>query len=270
MSIDFFEIVLPKPVLSVTVAGLEGLRVPGSDAMGFWISGKVASWPLLCNRAFGGFSGNLLRETMGKDSLRFELAGTAASEFELARTVSAIPGRVLPAESGRSGSFVLRLGGASSEKSGRSIGRTGARARTPGVLGRDAGPRLRPFVAGTRPTEGERPVTRAGAGAGARRVGVDGREVERATEEFEFEFELEGIWGRAVGVELFKGRVLSPGEPGVGRVLAGVDGRDRTELVVGVGLEVDREVERLPGVDGLEVTEAELVLRTDVLLLLEK
>lgn len=56
------------------------------------------------------------------------------------------------------------------------------------------------------------------------------------------------------------------------RVLEGVDGRDCTEREAGIefALVVDAVVGRLPGVVGLEVTEAELVLSTDVLLLLEK
>lgn len=71
-------------------------------------------------------------------------------------------------------------------------------------------------------------------------------------------------------LEMVKGRGLSPVELVVVRVLAGVDGRDRAELVGGDGRVVDREVERLLGVVGLEVTEDELVLRAAVRLLLEK
>lgn len=127
-----------------------------------------------------------------------------------------------------------------------------------------------------RPTELERSLTDAGAGAGegTRRVGVDALEAERTTNELEFEFELLEEWGRVVDgvedLEFVKGRVLSPGELAVVRVLAGVDERDWAELVAGDGLAVDREVERLLGVVGLEDTEAELVLRAVVLLLLDK
>lgn len=157
---------------------------------------------MLCRGAFGGFSGNLLREIIGKDSLRFVTEGTTGSEFELARMVSAIPGRALPADRGRSGNFVLRFGGTSLGKSGRLIGRTGALGRGFGELGRDedtefAGARgrgfgelgreedaeftgargrglgelgreedvecgTRPLLAGKRPTDGDRPTVEAG------------------------------------------------------------------------------------------------------------
>lgn len=159
ISIDFFEIVLPNPLLSVTVAGLEGLRPPSSETPFFCISGELATWPLvlLCNRAFGGFSVTLLRETIGNDCLRFEQVGTAASDVALDLTDRAAPpGRALPAEGGRSGNLVLRLGGVSVGKSGRSVGRTGARGRGPGELGRDAGPGFRPFTGGIRLADGER------------------------------------------------------------------------------------------------------------------
>ena len=43
MSSDFFEIVLPNPVLSAAEASLVGLRNPPSDEIDFWISGAVAA-----------------------------------------------------------------------------------------------------------------------------------------------------------------------------------------------------------------------------------
>lgn len=51
-----------------------------------------------------------------------------------------------------------------------------------------------------------------------------------------------------------------------------MDGRDCTGREAGIEFVfvVDAVAGRLPGVVGLEVTEAELVSRTDVLLLLEK
>lgn len=164
ISRDFFEIVLPKPVLSVAAAGFIGFRVPASDTTDFRISGGAVWCPLLRDKTFGGLSGNLPRDTIGADSLRFELTEATASEFEFDRTVSAAPGRILPAEADRSGNFVLRLGGASSGKSGRSTGRTGARGRGLGELGRDEGAEFRPLLAESRPTDGERPVVRAGVG----------------------------------------------------------------------------------------------------------
>lgn len=278
ISSDFFEIVLPKPVLSVAAADFIGLRVPASDTTDFRISGGLVWCPLFCDKTFGGFSGNLLRGTMGKDSLRFGVTEATVSEFELEfdRTVSAAPGRILPAEADRSGNFVLRLGGVSSGKSGRSTGRTGARDRGLGELGRDEGAEFRPLLAESRPTDGERPVVGATVGATGWRVGVDGLEFKRATEEFEFEIELAGIRGREVGVddlELGEGADFSPGELGVARVLTGVGervGMGREVGVDGLAIAVERAAARLPGFDGLEVTEAELVLRTDVLLVLEK
>lgn len=105
-------------------------------------------------------------------------------------------------------------------------------------------------------------------------MGVDDLEFRRAAEEFELEIELEGIRVREVGVdglELCEGPDLSPAELGVGRVLTGVGERVGMGREVGVdGLVVERLAGRLPGVDGLEVNEAELVLRIDVLLVLEK
>lgn len=86
-------------------------------------------------------------------------------------TPEAIPGRTLPAESGRSGSLVLKFGGVSLGKSGISSGRTGARALVFGELGRDdgadEGAELLPLglpldvkllLPEIRPTEGERPT----------------------------------------------------------------------------------------------------------------
>lgn len=42
MSSDFFEIVLPNPVLSVAGTGLAGLRKPPSEEI-FWIPGAAAT-----------------------------------------------------------------------------------------------------------------------------------------------------------------------------------------------------------------------------------
>lgn len=286
MSSDDLEIVLPNPLLSVVETGFAVLRDAASEAMAFWTSAGVTSCPLLCNRPFGEFSGNFPFVTMGKELLRFELIGGVGSVFVAARTVNAIPGRVLPADAGRSGSLVLRFGGASSGKSGRVIGWTGARARGAGELGRDEGL----FVTEGRPmegdaglftalpAEGERVILVVAVAAGVRRVGVD--DLELGTEEFEIE--LVWIWGREVGVEgleLCAGLGLSPEEAGAGRVRVGVDGRVRVGVDErdGTGREVgtdvlveDTVVERLPGVEGRELTEAELVLSTDALLLLER
>ncbi|KAL5974842.1 hypothetical protein ACLOJK_031514, partial [Asimina triloba] len=244
MSSDFFEIVLPNPVLSEDVAGLADLR-PRESAKG---------------------SGSLPLAITGEDDcLRGGFAGPAASAFE--RAVRALPGRDLPAEIGRSGKVVLRFGGASSGKSGGTIGCGGARGRGPGEAGRDAGTELLLFMGGARPTEDERPVTGDEAGVTVRRVGVDGRELDRTTGEVKFA----GICGWLVGVEdlrLGEGRIFSLVVVTDGRVLAGVD--DRTgvgRVVMDEDLAAEGRVERLLGVDGLEeVTDAELVLRTEDLL----
>lgn len=204
--------------------------------------------------------------TTGEDDcLRGGFAGPAVSEF--ARTVRATPGRDRPAETGRSGRVVLRFGGTSSGKSGSTMGCGGTRARGPGELARDAGAELRPFAGGIRPTEEER---EAGVKVcvGFRRVGVDGRELDRIVEEFKFA----GICGRAVGVEgrgFGDGRVLySLGELTDGRVLEGVADLTGIERAVGANsLAEDVKVDRDVGVEGREdVTEAELVFRKEVLL----
>lgn len=59
--------------------------------------------------------------TMGEELLRFELKGVT-SVLGVVLVVNAIPGRVLPAEAGLSGSLVFRFGGTSSGKSGMLIG----------------------------------------------------------------------------------------------------------------------------------------------------
>ncbi|KAJ0978480.1 hypothetical protein J5N97_013954 [Dioscorea zingiberensis] len=194
---------------------------------------------------------------MGEELLRFELKEGVTSVLGVDLTDNAIPGRVLPAEAGLSGSLVLRFGGTSNGKSGMVIGCTGVLALGAGELGRD---------------EGLLVVIGRETGAGVRRVGVDGLELGRGAKEFELEFVgTRGLPFGVEGLELCIGFGLSPGEVGVGRVLVGVDGREDTGREVGTeDLEEDVVVERLPGVEGLEVTETMLVLRIDVLLLLEK
>lgn len=202
--------------------------------------------------------------TTGEEDLRGGFTGPAVSEF--VRPVTATPGRDLPAETGRSGSVVLKLGGTSRGKSGSTIGCGEARVRGAGELALDAGAELRPFAGWTRPTDDERPVAGAKAGVEFRRVGVDGREFDRVAVEFKFA----GICGRAVGVEgrgFWDGLILLSLEELVdGRVLEGVDDLDGTARAAGADdLAADVKDERVVGVEGLDdVTEAELVLRTDV------
>ncbi|KAG6493183.1 hypothetical protein ZIOFF_048160 [Zingiber officinale] len=252
MSSDFFDIVLPNPVFSVDKAGLGLRRSPASAVTGLWFS-----------------------ETTGKEILLLELEGTTGSDFKFDWTVSAIPCRALPADRGRSGNFVLRFGGTSLGKSGRSIGRTGARGRGLGELGREDvgvnGARgrlgelgreedaeftsgrgrglgelgreevvedgMRLILDGSLPTEGERPAA-VGADGVAREmgclVGVDGRELDEDITEADLAF-------------------------------TGVDERVGTERDVSTGVFPEEGVTgRLIGVDGLEVTEAELVFRTEI------
>lgn len=155
MSSELFEIVLPNPPLSVVVADLAVLQPSASDTVGFGVATGFAWCPLLREVAFDIFdifSGNLLRATMGKESLLFEF-GATGSELWVARAVSAIPGRVLPAEIGRSGSLVLKFGGVLLGKSGTSSGCTGTRSRGLGELGRDEGAEFRPLVVGVRPMD---------------------------------------------------------------------------------------------------------------------
>lgn len=122
--------------------------------------------------AFDDTSEILLRVIAGTD-IFFTGAEETGSTFRVDLTPEA-PGRTLPAESGRSGNLVLKLGGVSLGKSGISSGRTGARDRVFGELGRDdgadEGAEFRPLLGKRlpldiklllpeiRPTEGERPT----------------------------------------------------------------------------------------------------------------
>lgn len=118
-----------------------------------------------------GASENLVRVIAGTDIFftGAEVTGSAFGDLP----PKPIPGRALPADSGLSGSFVLRLGGVSLGKSRISSGLIGARGREFGEPGRDDGadegaetrPRLatdRPLdvklLLEIRPTDGERPM----------------------------------------------------------------------------------------------------------------
>lgn len=121
--------------------------------------------------------------TIGEDCLLGRLVGPELSTF--AFTVTATPGLDLPAESGLSGKLVRRFGGVSSGKSGRIMGCGDDRTRGLGELGRDVDAALRP-LGRARPTEVESPDAEDKEGTGFLRVGVDGRDVERAAGEFKF------------------------------------------------------------------------------------
>uniref|UniRef100_J3M872 Uncharacterized protein n=1 Tax=Oryza brachyantha TaxID=4533 RepID=J3M872_ORYBR len=176
-----------------------------------------------------------------------------------------MPGRDLPADNGRSGSFVLRFGGVSFGKSGISSGRTGARGRGLGEPGRDdgadEGAEFRPpFAAGRliddvkllmlelRPTEGERPIFGADERIAGWRVGVDEREVERLIEGIVLEDNEVARLIPGTLLEDEPGRLVAETVPRLvagitpGRLIAGIAPEDE------LGIARDLEV----GVDGLE------------------
>lgn len=152
---------------------------------------------------FDNASENLLRLTAGTEIFFTGAEAAEGSVFGVDLMPKAIPGRDLPADSGLSGNFVLRFGGVSFGKSGISSGRTGARGRGLGELGRDdgadEGAEFRPLLAADRdadvkllilelrPTEGERPIDGADERIAGWRVGVDDRELERLSEGTELE-----------------------------------------------------------------------------------
>jgi hypothetical protein len=152
---------------------------------------------------FDDGSENLLRLTAGTETFFTGADVAEGSVFGLDLMPKAIPGLDLPADSGLSGNFVLKFGGVSLGKSGISSGRTGARGRGFGELGRDdgadEGAEFRPLLAADRetdvkllmlelrPTEGERPIAGADERVAGWRVGVDDRELERLIEGTEVE-----------------------------------------------------------------------------------
>lgn len=243
MSSDFFEMVLPKPVLSEDVVEVfTGFREGSVTCEAFRDSGLSATWPLECRRPLALGSETLPLVTIGDDCL---LVGV--SEFPF--MVMAAPGRDLPAERGLSGKVVLRFGGVSSGKSGRTIGCGGFLTRGLGELGREAGAGLRPFDI-ARAVEGDGPAVGDKEAAGVRRVGVDGREFDRAAGELKFAWSC-GLELGVVGLEFGDGRGLSMEElVRPGRALEGVEDLDDVGRADGVeGLAVDEE--RVMGEDGL-------------------
>lgn len=244
MSRDFFEMVLPNPVLSEDVTEVfTGFRNGSATFETFRESGPSATCPLECTRPLPLGSGTLPLETIGDDCLLVEV-----SEFPF--TVMPAPGRDLPAERGLSGKVVRRLGGVSSGKSGRTIGCGGFLTRGPaGELGREAGAELRPFdiaraVGGDGPAVGDKETDIV------RRVGVEGRELDRAAWELKFAGSC-GLAFGVVGLELGDGRGFSMEElVRLGRPLEGVEDLDDVGRADGVeGLTEDEE--RVTGEDGL-------------------
>jgi len=108
ISSDFFEMVLPKPLLSVAdfLAGT-------SEAS------PEFAWP----RLFDEYSESLPLLEIGDGCLLDMVVTTGVCISEFGFRVTAEPGRDLPAETGLSeGSVVLRFGGVSRGKSGGTIG----------------------------------------------------------------------------------------------------------------------------------------------------
>ena len=140
MSNDFFEMVLPRPWLSVAVV---------EDFTDFLATTSAFAW----TRLFEVYSESLPLLAIG-DGCLLDMVTTGVCISELGfkgRVTTAAPGRDLPAETGLSaGSVVLRFGGVSSGKSGGTIG-----------------------LRATRVAEGN------GDGREWRREGVEGREGER-------------------------------------------------------------------------------------------
>ena len=184
-------------------------------------------------------SDNLPLLTTGDGCLLDMLAETCVSELGFK---VAAPGRDLPAETGLSGSVVLRFGGVSRGKSG---GTTGWGRRL-GELGRDTGAELRPFSA-PRPAEVEADGVVGGGGDGIewRQVGVEGLESDRAGGECSM---LAGLCGLGLELELGVdglGLFLMSAYEVVGTLEEGVVREVRVE-----GLAAD-DGERVMGEDGL-------------------
>lgn len=147
---------------------------------------------------FDDASENLLRLTAGTETFFTGADTVEGSVFGVDLMPKAIPGLDLPADSGLSGNLVLRFGGVSFGKSGISSGRTGARGRGFGELGRDdgadEGAEFRPLLTADLetdvellmlellPTEGERPIAGADERTVGWRVGVDDLELDRLIE----------------------------------------------------------------------------------------
>lgn len=130
ISRDFFEMVLPNPVLSVVGPEvLTGLLIANSETLGAFRDSVNSTWLFPCTRplATGSIglplavdSTTLPLVEMGDDSLLDKSGGTGFSVFPF--TMTAAPGRDLPAERGLLGKVVRRFGGVSWGKSERVTG----------------------------------------------------------------------------------------------------------------------------------------------------
>lgn len=229
-----------------------GFLIPNSGELGD-LRGSSTSVTLAWTRPLPADSpvATLPLVVMGDGCRLVALTGPEVSDFPL--TVTAAPGRDLPAESGRSGKVVLRLGGVSRGKSGGTTGCGGGRSRGLGELGLDEGAPLRPFES-TRPLDTGVPADGDREGAEFLRVGVDGREFGRELDRAVVELMFAAICGLEIGVEGLEfcdGRGFSIEElVETGRILEGVEGRDAVARADGVeGLAA--EGERVTGEDGL-------------------
>lgn len=188
------------------------------------------AWP----RLFAVYSDSLPLLAIGDGCLLDMLTGACISEFGFEGRVTTAPGRDLPAETGLSaGNVVLRFGGVSRGKSG---GTTGWRR---GVAG------LRP----TRVTEGD------GDGSEWRRVGVEGRKV-AGMDGFEVELGVDGLEPCDVLVLLMS----------IDDELVGLGIERGSSTLGGVGVDVDVDVVREVGVEGL-AADGERVMGEDGLVL---
>ena len=238
ISSELFDNDLPSPLLlSITVEEvLTVLREVTSETFEILLGSgayMLCCCPLPLKRPFPWLSMSLPLVTTGDEFLL--VMGPLGSGLAFAAT-----GLDLPADIGLPGRLVLRLGGASREKSGSTIGccvLVVVVVRTlgcPGELGLDNEGAGRPFVA-------EVDVFR--------RVGVEGREFGLEETTFgEFDCVLEvGV----DGLEPREGLALSRDEvDDTGRILDGVEARDREVVRVGVGVLAEDE-ERELGDEGL-------------------
>jgi len=169
ISNDFFEMVLPRPLLSEAVV---------EDFTDFLATSSEASPAFPWTRVFDVYSESLPLLAIGDGCLLDTVTtGVCISELGFKGRVATAPGRDLPAETGLSeGNVVLRFGGVSREKSGGTIswGRGVAELRA------------------TRVADGN------GDGREWRREGVEGREGD--LEVADGECKLAGMDG--LGVEL--------------------------------------------------------------------
>lgn len=241
ISSEFFENDLPRPLLLSVVTVEEVFRVLREVTSETFeiLLGSGASALCCCplpplKRPFPCVSAmSLPLVTTGDEFLL--VMGPLGSGLAFAAA-----GLDLPADTGLPGRVVLRLGGVSREKSGNTIGCcvvVVVVVRTlggPGELGLDSEGAVRPFVAEV---------------DGLRCVGVEGREFGlEATMFGEFDCLLEvGV----DGLELREGLALSKdGVDDTGRILDGVEARDREVVRVGVGVLAEDE-ERELGDEGL-------------------